>query len=267
MYNKKKIKVLVLAGDGINADMEIDQAYQLLGASVNRIHINQLITNKRLLHDYNLMILPGGFSYGDHLGSGKILATKIKAYLKDEIQEFLHHKKMILGVCNGFQVLAKLNLLPEAKLNDDPVVALEVNSGKKFINKWASLHMNFSSSSPWGNTIRKHLCSRDVHNKMQFMLPIRHGEGRFCLRNDLSELVAHNLKSNNQILFQYCNDINGSYENIAGIVDVSGFVLGLMPHPEAAIEMWQHPSKKQQKNQSQYLEGYYILKGAVDYYE
>ncbi|MBL6989493.1 MAG: phosphoribosylformylglycinamidine synthase subunit PurQ [Bacteriovoracaceae bacterium] len=203
-----------MAGDGINCEYETAHAFDMAGAQSTIVHINDLLENPTVLRNYQGMALPGGFSFGDELGSGQVLALKIKYKLKDEFKNFIEQKKAVIGICNGFQVLIKLGLLP------DPCkprsMALTVNLSGNFINKWSKLHIPKESICKWLHDLQG----------TSINLPIRHGEGRVVCKEDVDP---------KQVAFYYDEDVNGSYQQIAGVCDPTGMVLGMMPHPEAYL--------------------------------
>lgn len=219
------LKALVLSGDGINCENETAKALELAGFQVDIIHINELIENKNQLREYKLLALPGGFSFGDEIHSGKVLSLKLKHQLGEELKEFWSRDTLTIGICNGFQTLAQLNVFTRDE--DDFFVRLIDNECEHFINFWAELKKDKNNPSPWlaylGET---------------FSLPIRHGEGNFkTFKNKtISKESLQILKQRNQIALRYKNNPNGSLDDIAGIVDESGKILGLMPHPEASVK-------------------------------
>jgi phosphoribosylformylglycinamidine synthase I len=216
------VRFLVLTGDGINCERESALACETAGGSASIIHINDLLDNPEELLDFDALIIPGGFSFGDELGSGTILALKLKNSLTEVLNKFVLDKKPILGICNGFQVLTKLGLLP--KPFSARSMALAHNKSDNYIDKWVNLKTNENSVCKWTS-----------NTDDRFSLPIRHGEGRVVFREGHEVEIYRELSKNGQIVFSYCEDINGSYENIAAICDPGGTILGMMPHPEAAI--------------------------------
>ncbi len=232
-----KPKVLVLTGYGINCDYETEYAFSSSGGEAHRIHVNSLIEKPALLEQYQILAIPGGFAYGDDLGSGKILAVKLASHLSDALSQFLEKKKLIIGICNGFQVLVKLGMLPGAGKKFQQTSTLTFNESGKFEDRW--VHLNVRAKSPC-------VFTKDIE---YLSLPVRHGEGCFVTEN---QATLERLIKNNQIVLQYVDDKrkeagypwnpNGSQNNIAGICDVTGRVFGLMPHPEAFLEPTNHPS-------------------------
>ncbi len=228
-----KAKAAVLTGYGINADYELEHALAASGAEAKRLHINELINNPALLDDYNLLAFPGGFSYGDDLGSGKVVANKFRFKLKDKVMDFVKQGKLVIGICNGFQVIAKMGLLP---YNDfEQKVTLTFNDSGKFEDRWVYVKINCRSPCVFTKGIDG------------LMLPVRHGEGKFVAPGS----VLKDLSDKSMIAMQYVNEKdefagypynpNGSVLNIAGICNEQGNVFGLMPHPEAYNIMANNP--------------------------
>ncbi|MBT7766683.1 MAG: phosphoribosylformylglycinamidine synthase subunit PurQ, partial [Bdellovibrionales bacterium] len=218
---RTKPKFLVLCGDGINCERETANALSMAGAATRTIHINQLTERATLLDDVQGLALPGGFSFGDELGSGQILALKLRHSLHDQLLELIAKKRAVIGICNGFQVLVRLNILPGPA--GDRFLTLTHNRQNKFLDRWVNLEVEQSSCCLWTQGITS-----------PFKLPVRHGEGRVVVAPG-SEERWQQLVTKGQIALRYSSDINGSYQQVAGICDPSGMVLGLMPHPEVAI--------------------------------
>lgn len=236
----KKAKFLILAGEGINCERETEKAIVSCGGEAKIVLCNQLIKEKSLLTNSQGLVIPGGFSFGDELGSGQVLALKIKGFLQDELQQFILDKKPLLGICNGMQVLAKLGLLPfpsdffEIK-KEDRSLSMASNSQGHFIDRWAKIQMT-ASHCHW-------IKWADQEAQMAFeqypYLPIRHGEGRFLFKD---ENVLRRVKEENLEVLHYEQDQNGSQNKIAALTDATGLILGMMPHPEAAMHMLLTPS-------------------------
>jgi phosphoribosylformylglycinamidine synthase len=227
---RSDIKVLVLTGDGINCEEESAQAFREHGVMAKIIHIQDLIERPGLLDETHILVLPGGFSFGDEIGSGQILALKIKYELGEAFKKFIEEKKLIIGICNGFQALVRLGLLP--KPFETRSMTLTHNRQGHFINRWVNL-VTPISRCVWTKKIQGQSIS----------LPIRHGEGRIVFSGSENDqrLMFNSLAEDGLVALSYTEDVNGSYEKIAGICDPSGLILGLMPHPEAAISNWQNP--------------------------
>lgn len=224
----KKPQVLILTGDGINCENETALAFSQAGGEPLITHINDLLKTPGLLGDSQILALPGGFSFGDDLGSGQILALKIKHGLNDQIRNFLDKKKPILGICNGFQALMKLGLLPLPEFEKQG--ALVENSQGHFLDKWVDCNIS-TNNNIW------------LRDLSALSMPIRHGEGNLKLSSKTQEVLKNN-PSLAPLRYRY--DVNGSFEQIAGLSDPAGLIFGLMPHPEAALyELNKSLTKKQ----------------------
>ena len=254
-----KPKVSILYGYGINCDNETQYGFELAGAEAEKVHVNQLISGERKLRDYQILAIPGGFSFGDDIGAGKVLATKIKYNLAAEFSEFIKKGKLIIGICNGFQVLVKLGILPGFNGNyDRQEVTLTFNDSGRFEDRWVCLKINQKSKCIWTRGIER------------LYLPARHGEGKFVSRE---EKIRERLISQNRIVAQYMDDKgnlagypwnpNGSELNIAGICNETGRIFGLMPHPEAFLFPQNHPRWTREKIQEG--EGLKIFKNAINF--
>lgn len=251
-----KPKVCVLRSAGTNCDQETAAAFTLAGASAELLHINTLVSNERNLDNFHILALPGGFSYGDDVASGKIFANELRFKLADSLRKFIADGKLIIGICNGFQILVKSGLLP-GNVNFNQTTSLIINDSGKFESRWVYLKPN-GSNCVWTKGVE------DI-----IYLPVAHGEGKFVVAN---KQVLNRLKNNRQIVFQYVDaagnysgypdNPNGSLENIAGICDETGRVFGLMPHPERHICAGQHPQKDQLKNK---VDGLGVFKNGVNF--
>lgn len=207
--------VLVLMGDGINSENELALAFSRQGATVTKMHVNDLLSNPEQLMNYKLLAIPGGFSFGDEIRSGKILAEKMRGTLGEVLKKFRNNDGRIIGICNGFQVLAQLGLFDDG----DRSFTLAENDHGTFMDKWTKLTIT-NNNSPWFKNL-----SGDI------FLPVRHKEGRIIAKGELNPVL------------RYENDINGSFDKIAGLTDKTGKVFGLMPHPEVACHSFLHPFK------------------------
>ncbi len=249
----KKPKVIVLSGYGLNCEEETKFAFENAGAEADIVHLNDLISSPNMLKDYQIMAFPGGFAYGDDTGSGKAYANKFKNHLADELKEFLSRDTLVIGICNGFQIVTSLGILPGA---------LTFNSGGKYLDRWVDLKVE--GKSPWLSGIK------------QISLPIAHGDGCFVM-----DTKGHKeLQKNKQIAFKYTKgeiskyqnleaNPNGSDYDIAGVLAYNGRVLGLMPHPERAMffhhsPLWQ--LKKSGKKKNQMGDGIVLFQNAVKYF-
>ncbi len=242
-----KVKALILHATGTNRDVDAKYALELAGAEGEIVHINQLKSKEKKWNDYSLLVIPGGFSYADALGAGKILSLELMHYFFDEISEFIEKRKPIIGICNGFQVLIKTGILPG---NENGLLDRESYKERK-----ATLTYNEQGRFECRDVVLKAVDSKCVWTagiKKPIICPIAHGEGRFLTR---SKEVLDKLIANKQIALKYVAmkadsegvgviqdangcypyNPNGSYEDIAGISDATGLVLGLMPHTENNI--------------------------------
>ncbi len=248
-------KVCVLRTAGTNCDQETAAAFSLAGAEAELLHINSLVINKKTLDDFGILALPGGFSYGDDIASGKIFANELRFKLVDSLRKFIADGKLIIGICNGFQILVKSGLLP-GDANFNQTTSLIINDSGKFESRW--VYLKSAGHCVWTKSLNKII-----------YLPVAHGEGKFVVSD---KQILNRLKKNNQIVFQYANaagnfsgypeNPNGSVENIAGICDETGRVFGLMPHPERHVYAAQHPRKDRLKKEA---DGLGIFKNGVDY--
>jgi phosphoribosylformylglycinamidine synthase I len=220
------VKAIVLRTAGTNCDQETAHALRLAGAEPVIVHVNQLLSKEIALDPYRLMVIPGGFSYGDDVAAGKILANELRFKLRDALDAFVAQGKRIIGICNGFQVLVKTGYLPGTKERMQ-TVTLAANDSGQFRCHWVRMRREQSACRWLNNT------------DLQWELPIAHGEGKFVAQ-DAKTLSA--LEKNNQVIFRYRGaNPNGSMNAIAGICSADGNVIGLMPHPERHVVRTQHP--------------------------
>ncbi|MFA6048539.1 MAG: phosphoribosylformylglycinamidine synthase I [Candidatus Micrarchaeia archaeon] len=234
----KKVRAIVLRSPGTNTDVESAHALELAGAQAQRVHVNRLVDGSVSLDDYQIMYVPGGFSYGDDLGSGKILANKLSFQLQEKIEKFISEGNLAIGICNGFQILVKSRFLPGFNVLDaENEATLTFNDCGRFEDRWVTLKAIAKSRCVW----TKGIGTLDV--------PCRHGEGKFVPKN---KDVLQRLWKNGQVVFQYCDskgktgvgyplNPNGSVDGIAGICNSKGTVLGMMPHPECFLYGFNHP--------------------------
>ena len=250
----KKVRVLVLRSAGTNCNEETAFAFSRCGAEAEQVHINVLLAGECRLADYHILALAGGFSYGDDIASGRILANELRLKLGNDLKRFIADGKLIIGICNGFQILVKAGILPGLKLSKGSSFAkasagrptkasagrqeatLFNNDSAKFEARWVHLQ------------IENNACVWTKGMPAQIYLPVAHGEGKFIPRD---KNVLQLLDKNAQVVFRYCasdggkpgypDNPNGSTDDIAGICDPTGRVLGLMPHPERHFLFTQHP--------------------------
>lgn len=225
---------MILCGDGINCERETAAAFEASGFVTITTHVNDLIARPASLDHVQALALPGGFSFGDELGSGQILAAKLRKGAGAALLDFVDARKPVIGICNGFQALVKLGLLPFPR--QEVQVALAHNESGQFINRWVEVEFP-DSVCIWTADMAR--TSRQESIPTQF--PVRHGEGRLFAKDPSS--VLSRLRHQRQVALRYREDFNGSLDRIAGICDPTGVVLGLMPHPEAAVADWLHPSR------------------------
>ncbi len=251
----KKTKIIILSGYGLNCEEETKYAFEWAGGEADIVHINDLIAKPKMLADYQILAFPGGFSYGDDTGSGKAYANKFKNHLAKELDEFLSRNTLAIGICNGFQIMTNLSILPGA---------LTHNKGGLYLDRWVDLKVE--GKSPWLTGIKS------------FSLPIAHGEGHYVI----DKKSYAKLKKNKQIAFTYTKgeickfqdlqaNPNGSDYDIAGVLAYNGRVLGLMPHPERAMFTHQSPLWQKNKQQNKKLlkigAGLQIFKNAINYFK
>lgn len=232
------INALILTGFGINCDRETALAFELAGARADRVHLNDIAEDTAILDNYQILAIPGGFSFGDDVASGRILANRLRYRLGGPLKEFLAAGKLAIGICNGFQVMVKMGMLPLFDGEFTQEVTLTHNDAARFDNRWVNLQVDPGTRCIWTAGIKS------------LEVPIRHGEGKFIPRDDA---VLQRLRDNGQIALRYAlpdstpaggqfpHNPNGSADDIAGICDPSGRILGLMPHPEAFLHRTNHP--------------------------
>lgn len=296
----KQPRVIVLAGYGLNCETETAAAFTLAGGNTDIVHINDLVGNGRdcSLLKYQILAIPGGFSYGDDTGSGRAYANKLKNHLQNQLREFVNKDKLVIGICNGFQILTNTGLLPGAltfndnarytdrwvdlKINDRVIASLKSKTKgeailppKKIASTFAeatadrSAALAMTQKSPWLTGIKK------------LMLPIAHGEGKYYATDDIIKA----LKKDRAIAATYTSgeickyqnlpkNPNGSLLDIAAITGYNGRVLGIMPHPERAMFFTQLPNWPLLKEKllragkplPKYGPGLQIFKNAVNYF-
>ncbi len=261
------IKVCVLRVGGTNCDAETQRAFSELGVQAETVHVNQLIKQRNLL-DYNILVFPGGFSFGDYVRSGVIFARHLSAQLGKEVEKFVDEGRPILGICNGFQILVEYGLLPGFDgISTYPEATLTNNEPSGFKCEWVYLKQEnqgkclFTSSIPEGKIIR---------------LPIAHGEGRWLFSKEKEDALLKKLIDEDMLVFRYCTkdgreadgkypaNPNGSFFDIAGICNHEGNIFGLMPHPERAMYWWQQPDWTRQTQMSQYGDGKLVFQSIID---
>lgn len=263
-----KPKVLIFAGYGLNCDEETKYAFDVSGAEADIAHINDIIDGRYKISNYQILVFQGGFAYGDDTGSGNAYANKLRNHLWKELIAFIKKDTLIIGICNGFQILVNLGLLPSlGKKYGERQVALVNNSSARYTVRFTDLKVE--NSSLWLKNINK------------ISLPIAHGEGRLYASHE----ILKEMKKNHQIALKYikgetCHYLdlpanpNGSIDDIAGITDPTGRIFGLMPHPERAIFYHQLPSwnylkekyRRERKEVPKEGPGLQIFRNAIDYF-
>ena len=254
-----EVNAIVLRAAGINCDMETEHALELAGAQAQRTHINRIIEDKTLLDEFQIIVFPGGFSYGDDVAAGKILANQIRHHLYEPIQKFIDDGKLVLGICNGFQVLVKTGILPgNNSTKNQQEITITNNDSGKFEDRWVYL-------APQTDKCVFIEPGRHIY------LPVAHAEGKVVTKDDA---VLDQLKSAGHVAFKYVDENgdegaypinpNGSIGSIAGLTDTTGRILGLMPHPERFVRPTHHPhwSRLKEKPAS---DGITIFNNAVKY--
>jgi phosphoribosylformylglycinamidine synthase len=265
----RTVKVLVISGYGINCEEETAAAWKMAGAEAEIIHVNALLQGQSTLAPYDIFTFPGGFSFGDDLGSGKALAHLFKhrkmkngKTLLQETQDFVARGKLVLGICNGFQVLMQTGLLPGGREG-----ALTFNQSGKFEDRWVRMRVSEKTKTPFLVGIKT------------LDLPVRHGEGRIVLENESHWLEV--LENGQSAIFytdesytpteKYPQNPNGSPYGCAGMTSPCGRIFGLMPHPEAALTLWNHPNwsttLQQNPAASPHGDGLSIFQNAVSYFQ
>lgn len=262
-----KPKVIILRTAGTNCDKETAFAFERAGAVTELVHVNELSRREKKLDAYSILAIPGGFSYGDDIASGKILANELKFRMEEALQKFINKGSLIIGICNGFQILVKAGLLPNLSGNYQTLEAtLTLNDSNKFEDRWIYLK-RVQGPGARGQCI----WTKGIDKIIQ--LPVAHGEGKFIPKD---KKTLEQLKKNGLVVFEYVDEKgrkapypynpNGSVENIAGICDETGRIFGLMPHPERHISFYQNPLwTKAGKPKNENGDGLAIFKNGVNF--
>jgi phosphoribosylformylglycinamidine synthase subunit PurQ / glutaminase len=254
-----KCRALILRAPGANCDEETQFAFEQAGAVADRLPIQKLREQPRLLLQYQVLAIPGGFTYGDDVAAGRILANQLRHFLGDALREFRDKERLILGVCNGFQVILKAGLLVPPD-EDGPLATLAHNASGKFEDRWTHLQ-----AAPGKCPFLKG-CSK-------LYLPVAHGEGRFVCRQ---EWILKGLDQAGQVVLRYVDEggaaasypgnPSGAQGNVAGICDATGRVMGLMPHPERHVLPTQHPQWTRLGLQPE-GDGLKLFRNAVEFFQ
>lgn len=233
---KQKPKICILRSDGTNCDEDLFYAFQRAGGRPEFVHINEFRSKARKLNEFQIIALPGGFSYGDDLASGKVLAVELMSFFKNDLQSFVTNKGYVLGVCNGFQTLVRTGLLPFVTLGKMHAT-LTTNDSGHFECRWIKMKAEKSKAS--------------YFNDLDFVIDtsVNHGEGKFFTdEKTLAKLekdkliVFRYVDKNGKVTMQYPDNPNGALHAIAGITNTTGRIFGLMPHPEKFVDITQHPN-------------------------
>lgn len=257
-------KIAVFYGEGFNTDLEMQRAFEkaFMDAGAERVQVLDMLSGRADIDDYQIGVLPGGFKDGDELGSGTIGAAQLRHAMRERIEEFLKKDTLLLGICNGFQILVKAGLLPYGNFKRS--VTLTNNTSGKFEDRWVYLEPNPDSPCAFTRGIER------------MYLPVRHGEGKFYAPDE----VLDELERNNQVALRYVGENgergppypynpNGSLRAIAGICDTTGRIFGMMPHPEAYVHPYLHPRWTRLKYEGRLPEegdGLRIFRNAVEYF-
>ncbi len=262
-------KSITLSGYGLNSEEETAHAFRHNGIESDIVHINDLIEAPNMLEQYQILAIPGGFSYGDDTGSGNAFAQKMRLALMPELQKFIERDTLTIGICNGCQILVNLGLVPALKQYGERDVAVTYNASARYQCRWIDLKIE--NDSPW------------LQNIETMHIPVAHGEGRFMMEENTHQALIQN----NQIAARYVktdgtaannefpHNPNGSYDDIAAMTDKTGRVLAIMPHPERGMFTWQRNDFAELKDQAQRdgqtlseeADGLKIFQNAARYFE
>jgi phosphoribosylformylglycinamidine synthase I len=245
MVNREEIRVCILRAAGTNCDAETKRACENSGLTAEIVHLNQLARNSNLL-EYQMLIIPGGFSHGDYVRAGAIWAKQILIKLGKDLERFMNEERPILGICNGFQVLVEAGLLPQfGGIAPFPEAALGTNVPIGYCCRWIYLRHQSKGNCVFTGKIPQYSVVQ---------MPVAHAEGRFMFRKDEEDSQLEKLIESDQLVFRYCHpdgqsadgkypeNPNGAFSDIAGVCSPTGTVFGLMPHPERAYFGWELPS-------------------------
>jgi len=265
---RQEIRVCILRVGGTNCDAETKRALDDLGVKAEIVHLNTIVLEKNLL-DYDALVFPGGFSYGDYVRAGAILAKRIIAKLSDQLKQFVKEERPVLGICNGFQVLVEADLLPGFDgASELPQAALATNVPIGYRCTW--VHLKHESAG-------KCVFTQTVGKGEVVAMPVAHAEGRFMFEKEKERDYLRRLCDDDQLVFRYCTEEgeyargkypinpNGAFHDIAGICDSTGTIFGLMPHPERAYYGWQLPEWTKRERVSRYGDGKKIFESMTKY--
>jgi phosphoribosylformylglycinamidine synthase I len=248
-----KVKVLILRAPGTNRDVDTQIAFEAVGAVVDSAPVGELFRRDKRLADYQITVIPGGFTYGDDISAGRIMANEIRLRLGGDIKKFVADGRLVLGICNGFQVLVKTGILPGIPGQSAQPVTLTNNDSGKFECRWVYLKANKRSPCVFTKGIDR------------IYVPVAHGEGKLVAEPGMTEklnIVVQYVDEKGRTQAGYPCNPNGSVKDIAGICDATGRIFGLMPHPEDFIRWTQHPRWTREKERPE-LYGLQIFTNAV----
>lgn len=266
----RKPKVLIFSGYGLNSEEETKYAFDIAGGSADIVHINDLIAGKKKLNDYQIFAIPGGFAYGDDTGAGNGFANRLRNHLWKDILQFINDGKLIIGICNGFQVLVNLGLLPALEMKyGHRELGLMPNDVPRYTVRFVDLKSE-NKKSPWLKDIKT------------LTIPVSNGEGKlYASKKVLAEINKKNLVAFRYFKGEMCNYLNlpaspnGSIDDIAGLNDETGRIIGLMPHPERAMFFTQLPNwpylrekyLRSGKKLPEFGPGLQIFKNGINYFK
>lgn len=261
-------RVLILRAPGTNCDEETAFAFERAGAQAERVHVNRLVENPALKDRYQILCVPGGFSYGDDIAAGRILANRLRQHLTELVESFAHGNgdRLILGICNGMQVLMRLGVLTDDVSGGEATATLTWNNHGRFEDRWVHLVVDQTPCV-------------FLKGVQQMYLPMAHAEGKFVASD---AAVLESLRAQGRLALRYAREGQGSVEesilpfpdnpngadaNVAGVCDASGRVFGLMPHPERHIDPTQHPYWTRRSEQPEHGDGMVMFRNAVDWFQ
>lgn len=258
-----KVRILILRAAGTNCDLETQRAWEMAGALAERVHVRRLLERPALLDDYQVLTIPGGFSYGDDIAAGRILAAQLGRHLVEHVRSFIAASRLVLGICNGFQVLTSMGLLPFQTLAGGRVCTIAPNDPPGFQDRWVNLRAATDRCV-------------FLETGHEYEMPIAHGEGRIIFTSN--EILERVTQGGQGALCYVASppdagvtpgapvNPNGSVADLAGLCDETGRVLGLMPHPERFIDYTQHPCWTARPKREA-GDGLAIFRRAVEYFQ
>jgi len=264
----KEMRVCILRVGGTNCDSETKRAFEDVGVRAEIAHLNDVVKNRSLL-DYHVLVFPGGFSYGDYVRAGAILAKGVIVKLGSDLKQFVKEERPILGICNGFQVLVEAGLLPGFdEFSELPQASLATNLPIGYRCMW--VHLKHENKG-------KCVFTRKVKELAVLHVPVAHAEGRFMFEKTKEKDYLKKLSDDDQLVFRYCNtegehgegkfpvNPNGAFHDIAGICDSTGTIFGLMPHPERAYYGWQQPDWTRREHVPKFGDGRLMFESITEY--